>query len=155
EAKQKESFDVFDEMESEVAVNPKKFSKVEEINIKDFINNVLPNLTKLEILVENKHQQNFASLITSKDKDSKSMFKWDNNYGWAYTGNITDSSMKENVKSAGGKVDGVLRYSIQWNDGDIYNGDDFDAHCIEPDGNEIYYADNKNYATRGELDVDI
>jgi len=63
--------------------------------------------------------------------------------------------MKENVKSAGGKVDGVLRFSIQWNDGDTYNGDDFDAHCIEPDGNEIYYANNKNYATRGELDVDI
>src|SRR5699024_552126 len=54
EAKQKESFDVFDEMESEVAVNPKKFSKVEEISIKDFLHKVLPNLTKLESLVENK-----------------------------------------------------------------------------------------------------
>ena len=68
--------------------------------------------------------------------------------------NIADSDIKSNVKSAGGKVDGVLRFSIQWNDvGDCK--DDLDAHCIEPSKNLIYYSSKDNYETTGNLDVDI
>lgn len=146
--------DIFGEMEKDVAVNPKKFSKVEEVSARDFIENILPTAKEIEAFVENKHSKNFVSLIAPCNPDAKTMFKWDNGLSWAYTGNITDSDMKANVKAAGGNVDGVLRFSIQWNDTD-YNPNDFDAHCKEPDGNEIYYGNKVNRYTTGNLDVDI
>lgn len=145
---------VFDEMLKDVAVNPKKFSRIDEMSIDDFVQNVLPTVRELEILFENRHAKNMVSLIAPVNKDSPSMFKWNNPFSWAYSGNITDSSMKENVKNAGGNVEGVLRFSIQWND-DEFNPNDFDAHCIEPNGHEIYYAQKRDYNTTGQLDVDI
>lgn len=153
-AQRMSGMDVFDEILDSIAVNPKRFSKVEELPVESFIQNVLPTASEVELLLESRHAPNMVSLIAPKVKDSKNMFKWDNNFGWAYSGNITDSSMKERVKSAGGKVDGVLRFSIEWND-DEYNGNDFDAHCYEPSGNLIFYAKKVNRYTTGSLDVDI
>lgn len=146
---------VFDEMKVETAVSPKAFDKVEQITIENFVNNILPHATSLEAFVENGHKSNLVSLIAPEVKDSKTLFKWENNFSWAYTGNITDS-MKERVKAAGGTVDGVLRFSIQWNeDGD--NPNDFDAHCIEPNNkNHINYTNKRKvHASSGMLDVDI
>ncbi|HGM1138937.1 TPA: hypothetical protein ACKOMO_001820 [Clostridioides difficile] len=153
-AKQMGEFDIFDEMSKGIGIDSKKFSKVEELNIEEFIQNVLPTSKEVELLLENRHIDNFVSLIAPVNKDAKSMLKWDNNFGWAYAGNMTDSSMKENVKNAGGKVDGVLRFSIQWNDTEFDNND-LDAHCIEPNGNHIYFGNKTNYSTTGMLDIDI
>ena len=146
--------DIFDEMLNEVAVNPKKLSKVEEISIDTFLKDVLPTAQEIELLLENKHEKNMMSLIAPVNIDSKTMFKWDNNFSWAYKGNLTDSSMRQNVKSAGGSVDGIMRFSIQWNDGDVHDGNDLDAHCIQPSGGTIYYG-NERGTTGGRLDVDI
>ena len=149
--------DIFGEMEKDVAISPKRFSKVEEISAQDFIDKVLPTAKEIEAFVENKHEKNFVSLIAPANPDAKSMFKWNNGLSWAYTGNITDSDMKQNVKAAGGNVDGVLRFSIQWND-DQNDNSDLDAHCIEPDKNEIYFGHCIKPAVSrmgGQLDVDI
>jgi len=147
--------DVFEEMEQDVKINPKSFDKVEEVKIEDFIKDILPTTKKIEVYLESKHSPNMVSLIAPYKADSKTMFKWNNNFSWAYSGNITDSDIKKNVKSAGGNVEGVLRFSIQWNDEREHNKDDYDAHCIEPHGNEIYFSSMRNYNTTGVLDVDI
>ena len=146
---------VFDELANTLPDNPMKYSKIEELDIESFISNILPNVNEIEVMVENHHTSNLVSLIAPSDINSRTMFKWGNNFSWAYNGNMADSSMKENVKAAGGSITGDLRFSIQWND--IENDkNDLDAHCIEPDGYEIYFG-NKRQRTNnsGMLDVDI
>lgn len=152
-----DSSDIFGELEKQAVVNPRKFSRVEEITANDFIKNILPSAKEVEVIVENKHSNNFVSLIAPCNKDSKSMFKWNNGLSWAYSGNITDSDMKQNVKAAGGNVDGVLRFSIQWNE-DGRDNCDLDAHSIEPNRNEIYFSNCRKpslSSMTGQLDVDI
>ncbi len=146
--------DIFGEMEREAVVSPKKFSKVEEIPADKFISEILPTAKEVEVYLEYRHFANFVSLTAPQHRDSKNMFQWNNQFGWAYSGNMTDS-MKERVRAAGGKVDGDLRFSIEWNDDD-YNPNDFDAHCMEPDNYEIYYPNKCRYSpSKGMLDVDI
>lgn len=147
--------DIFAEMEKSAKVNPKKFTRTEEIGIDKFIKDVLPTASELEVYFENKHTSNMVSLIAPEVLDSKTMFKWSNNFSWAYSGNMTDSMMKDRVKAAGGKVDGVLRFSIQWNDTNEWDENDLDAHCIDATGEEIAYNHKTSYSTKGKLDVDI
>jgi len=115
DAKKKLKGSVFDEMKNEVTLSPKKFDKVEEVHIVDFMKNILPTSTNIELMLENRHNGNLISLISPAEKDTPSMFKWSNNFSWAYNGNITDS-MRERVVSAGGRVDGVFRFTHSWNE---------------------------------------
>ncbi len=147
--------DVFGEMAKDTLVNPKTYSKVEEISIEDFINKVVPTSKSIEVLVENSHMNNFLSIVTSVVAGAKSLFKWANNFSWSYTGGITDS-IKERVKQAGGNIDAVLRFSIQWNDEDTPGIVDLDAHAIEPNRFEHYYGTKgRRTNTSGMLDVDM
>lgn len=146
--------DIFGELAKNVrGGNAKKFSKVEEVTIDNFINDILPTANEIELYLENKHLSNLVSLIAPQNIDSKSMFKWGNNFSWAYSGNLTDSNMRDRVKAAGGNVTGDLRFSLQWNE----SGEDdcdLDAHCKTP-CTEIYYSHKVDRNTKGELDVDI
>ena len=151
------SGNVFDSMADEVTVNPKNFSKVEEIPIDKFLTDVLPNVTEVEALMQGSLMKNMVSVIAPQNKTAPTMFKWNNGFSWAYAGNMADSDIRENVKSAGGKVDGVLRFSIQWNDLGDWDRNDEDAHCIAPGvrGQHIYFRNKMNRYTGGQLDVDI
>lgn len=146
----------FEVMAKSLGTDPKKFGRAEEIGIEKFVKEVLPTAAGLELFMENRFSKNMVSLIAPQDKSAPSMFKWSNGFSWAYTGNMADSDIRENVKAAGGKVDGVLRFSIQWNDvpGE-WDENDEDAHCIEPDKNHIYFGNKWHPRTDGCLDVDI
>lgn len=155
-AKRVKGGDVFEDMLSDAKTAPKKFARVQEIGIEQFISDVLPDAKSVEAYVENRHEKNMCSLITSSNPFAPSMFKWDNPFSWAYSGNIADSDIKKNVKSAGGNVIADLRFSIQWNDGRVpHSQNDLDAHCIEPNGHEIFFGDKRSRNTGGFLDVDI
>lgn len=146
--------DVFDSLSKSTKKTGKQnYSNVQEIHIDKFLADVVPHATKIELLFENRHASNLVSLLSPENKSAPSMFKWPNGFSWAYKNNIADS-MKELVKQHGGKVDGDLRFSIQWNDAND-NHNDLDAHCREPNGNRIYYATKTSQYTRGQLDVDV
>jgi len=140
-----------------------EFDGVEEVAIDKFMKDILPSCSSVEAFFANNHQGNLVSLTTaSANGESKPIFKWSNNYSWTFNGNLAGKSqIKEAVKSEGGKIDGVLRFSIIWNeDGkDIL---DFDAHALEPNRTEIFYSSpyrkdrgNQRSALSGQLDVDM
>lgn len=132
-----------------------EFDKVEEVSIEKFMSDILPTTTNVELLMENKFEGNLVNLTTIVDKEAKQIFKWGNPFSYTFNGNLAGKSqIKENVKSAGGKVDGILRFSIQWNDEDTKGILDYDAHCITPN-TEIYYSHKQDGRSGGWLDVDM
>ena len=146
----KKSKDIFEELKTEAVINPKSFSKLEEISIKDFITNVIPTAKSLRVLLENSHFGNFVSLVGPQTPGEIPLMKWDNDFSWSYTGGVA-SSIKERVKAAGGKVDGVLRISLSWE-----NTDDLDLRLVEPNGKyTVYYGNRRVLSPSGAtLDLD-
>ena len=129
--------------------------KIKEISINDFMEKELPNAKSVELYLENRHENNLVSITTAENKDSKRIFKWDNNYSWTFKGNLSSTSLiKQNVNKFGGKTEGALRFSIMWNE-DGRSICDLDAHCYihnfsERYLNHIYYGNKQNC-----LDVDM
>lgn len=109
------SDDIFDELINEAPTKIKNLDKIEEIGIEDFIKNVVPSSTSIEMMVENRHKNNFMSLISPVDKKAKGILKWGNNFSWSYVNDVTDS-MRERVKSLGGRIDGAIRFTHSWNE---------------------------------------
>lgn len=123
--------------------------KAEEISIDNFIEDVLPNTSKMEVLLDNAHVGNLMSLTAPVHPEPAQLFKWDNDFAWSYNGNIADS-IKERVRKAGGNVTNAkLRASLSW-----FNFDDLDIHVIEPNGSRISYSCKRGRGS-GQLDVDM
>ena len=145
----KKAMNVFDEMLDEVSHDVKDFKKIEEVSIDTFISSILPESKSIEVMFENRHENNLMSLVAPVHADAPGMFKWGNNFSWAYNGEVADS-IREQVLRAGGSVNGVLRNSLAW-----YNGDDLDIHMWEPNGNHIEFRNKgKVHPSSGILDVD-
>lgn len=118
--------------------NPKKMF------VDDFVKEVIPRAKTLDVVLETKNRDNFVTLTAPVQPDTGSLFNWDNDFAWAYSGDVTDS-LKQKVKTAGGDVDAALRVSLGW-----YCDDDLDLHCYMPDYDHIYFGNKA-----GILDIDM
>ena len=135
-----------------------EFDGVPVVGIDEFMRDILPTCKAVEVYLQNRMEKNFVTLTAPAVEDSKPIFKWPNNFGWTYNGNLAGKSeIREAVKQAGGFVDAYFRFSILWNE----NGQDIcdlDAHAFEPNGTEIYYSTYKGHKTPicgGMLDIDM
>ncbi len=148
--KAKQGGDIFAELKEDILVHPRTLKKVEQMNLADFLDKVVPTAKSLSILLEPKHEAKLVSLIAPVNMDAPALTKWDNGYTWAYSNNAADS-IREKVIQAGGKVQGYFRASLEWS---TYS--DLDLHMTEPGGDHIYYG-TKNTRSRGggQLDVDM
>lgn len=128
----------------EAATNDYKVTGAIDISIDEFVKTVLPKTSSMELFVKNSHQNKFVSVTAPAQEDSGKLFKWNNDFGWSYDGNITDS-IKERVKKAGGNVNADFRVSLSW-----FNYDDLDIHAEDPYNRHIYFGNRA-----GILDVDM
>jgi hypothetical protein len=139
-----------------------EFKNVEVVPIEKFMKDILPECTSVEVFLQYSQKNNFVTLTTPVNKNSLPIFKWKNNFGWTYNGNLAGKSeIKEAVKAAGGFVDAFFRFSIMWNE-DGRSIVDLDAHAVEPNGTHIYFGSynisrNSNNKTSfgGCLDIDM
>lgn len=148
-ARAKKALNVFDDLTQEASskFDPKVLSKAVAVSIKDFISNILPTSSKVELLVRNNLKSNFVSLIAPVQPRTL-LLRWDNGFSWAYNGDITDS-IRETVKKFGGSVEGDLRISLSW-----FNSDDLDLAIDEPTGERIWFR-KKTSGSGGTLDLDM
>ena len=131
---------------SEAAKNSskRKTNSCVKITIDEFTQKILPKTVSMDVVLQNSQLSNFMSVTAPEYEDSGNLFKWMNNFGWSYDGNITDS-IKERVKKAGGNVSAPFRVSLSW-----FNYDDLDIHAQTPRGHHIYFGNKSTI-----LDVDM
>jgi len=120
-----------------------------EMSIDEFVKDILPKASSVELLVKNSHATNFVSLTAPVHSDVARLFKWNNDFAWSYNGNIADSDIKAKVKKAGGNIDAKFRISLSW-----FNYDDLDLYVDTPT-EKIYYCHKISRIHNGGLDVDM
>lgn len=157
------SVSMFDDVKSTKSQHKRnEFKDVEEVSIDKFMTDILPGCTSVEAYLQNNHDGNMVTMTTSNIKESKPIFKWNNNYSWTFNGNLAGKSMiKEAVKNAGGNIDGVLNFRLAWNGDKGTDRSDLDIWASEPSGVTIGYSseyrkDKRHFFSpcSGQLDVD-
>jgi len=141
--------DLIAEAEAKSKANGRNRTAAKEIDINEFLQNILPKATDIELLVSNRLSKNFMSLVAPVHAGSGRLFPWDNNFSWAYKGDVTDS-IKERVRAKGGQVDGAMNVRLGW-----WNYDDLDLHIDLPTDLTIYHSNRKDFLSGCKLDVDM
>lgn len=110
---------LFDKVQPSQSTQHKRsqFDTVEEVTIEKFMKDILPTCTSVEAFLENRFDGNLVALTTANNPNSKQAFKWSNNFGWTYNGNLAGKSqLAQMVQAKGGRVDGVFRFTHSWNE---------------------------------------
>ena len=127
---------------------PKTAPQGDEISMVDFVKDVLPRASKVQVMFDHALVPNLVTLTCAKDRtETPTLFKWNNDFAWAYKGGLADSTIKQLVKAAGGATDAAMRISLAW-----HNADDLDLYLTNPRGAQTYHANRSNGG--GVLDVD-
>lgn len=142
---------VFDQLQNDILINPKKYENTPDVDIDTFINMYLKSTNKLEVLILPELESNLVSLIAPKYKDSKSLFYWNNNISWSYKEGLSDADIREKVLKQGGKIEGEILIRLNWKN----NLSDYDLHVIQPNGTKIYYQKMFDRYTGANQDVDM
>jgi hypothetical protein len=145
------TLDAFGALADDVPVDTAKLGRVDEITLERFIADVVPTAHTISVLPEGQHMSNMVTLTGPVDPDSAPLFKWENSFGWSYTGGMADS-LSERVKKVGGRVDKVwMRVSLGWS-----NHDDLDLHLSQgQQGMHVYFGNRLCHVTGAQLDVDM
>jgi len=160
---------VFDKIQTKSTRHKKSsFEGVEEVHIDKFMEEILPRCSSVEAYLRNDLEFNMATLTTAVDEDSKVMFKWNNHYSWTNKGNLAGKSeLTSRVESAGGRIDGVFRFTHSWNKLEP-NGSLMDLHVFMPGhkhvdtkfhnsygtGRRVGWNHREDYYSKGSQDVD-
>jgi hypothetical protein len=138
-----------DALMSEAKIPRSKSKDAVAISGEDFLANVVPRATSIQLMLENRHLGNFVTLTAAVHKGAGRLFKWDSDVAWSYADEVTDA-IKARVKAAGGRVDAVFCSRLGW-----YNYDDLDLHVRTPLGEHIHWANRVGSLSGGQLDVDM
>lgn len=139
-SKMKNSLEVALLSSSSVKRPTKKIQNATKISIKDLLS---LGASTIQVLLDNKHISNFVALTAPVESNVRPLFKWNNNFAWSYDGEVADS-MRELVVSRGGRVDGVFRFTHQWNY-DKRNASLMDLHVFGPGTSEHKDGCHDNY----------
>ena len=127
--------DAFSDLKPTASAKKPSSKGIRTVSIDDFVNSIMPEVSSLELMVENRHSGNFVSLIAPENENPPRLFKWDNNFSWSYSGEVADSDMRQAVSAQGGRVDGVFRFTHSWNH-DKRNASLMDLHVFMPGSNK-------------------
>jgi uncharacterized protein YfaP (DUF2135 family) len=130
-------------MEAAAPAVSRNTNQITDIQIADFITQVVPKAREMHVQLKNHQLNNFVSLTAPVHADAGRLFRWHNQFAWSYDGEVADS-IKQRVKRAGGNTNAALRVSLAW-----HNYDDLDIHVHGPEGH-VYYGNRA-----GILDVDM
>lgn len=139
---------VFDSLLTGGKPSKVKTDNLDEMSINEFMEHVVPRCTSIDLMVENRHENCLISLLTAEHPEAPGLFKWNNNFSWAYNGDVTDS-IAGRVKAAGGDIDGELRVSLAWE-----NGDDLDL-AVKSGAESVSYSNPVSRQLAAKLDVDM
>lgn len=103
-----------------------------DVGAQEFFDAILPGASEVKLHFERRHLVNLVSLTAPQHGSTGRLFQWDNDFAWVYVGNMADSAMRQAVQAAGGRVDGVFRFTHSWNHEGARNGSLMDLHVFMP-----------------------